>query len=328
MAASNVETWQKGVILEQECIALGINRVVIRQESAVKAEPGTHIDVFIKTAEGRVRRSYSIVQQSEDFYELTLGIFQVPNSRGGSIAMHNLSVGDTIDMTHPLQSFPLRIGAPKYVLIAGGIGITALYSMGALLKKIGANYEIHYSARSQEAMAFRQELQDLHAENLHLYSDDTGDRLNVESLISRMDPDAEVYICGPIRLMDDIRRTWNNSGLEPTNLRFETFGASGWFDPEEFVVRIPTQGVEVVVGKDSSILQALEAAGVEMLSDCRKGECGLCEVRVSALSGKIDHRDVFYSQRQKDSASKLSCCVSRVISQDPTTPAIIEIIPS
>ena len=32
-----------------------------------------------------------------------------------------------------------------------------------------------------------------------------------------------------------------------TNLRYETFGNSGWFDPEEFVVRIPRLGIEATV---------------------------------------------------------------------------------
>ncbi len=64
---------------------------------------------------------------------------------------------------------------------------------------------------------------------------------------------------------------------------------------------------------DQSMLEALEAAGADMLWDCRKGECGLCEVRVVGLDGDIDHRDVFYSERQKDARSKMCCCVSRVV---------------
>ena len=46
------------------------------------------------------------------------------------------------------------------------------------------------------------------------------------------------------------------------------------------------------------MLEALEAAGVDMMFDCRKGECGLCEVRVlEPATASIDHRDVFYSER-------------------------------
>ena len=78
------------------------------------------------------------------------------------------------------------------------------------------------------------------------------------------------------------------------------------------MVGIPAAGVECVVAPHQSILEALEAAGVDALSDCRKGECGLCEARVVALSGVIDHRDVFYSERQRDAMTKVCVCVSRV----------------
>lgn len=60
-------------------------------------------------------------------------------------------------------------------------------------------------------------------------------------------------------------------------------------------------------------LEALENAGADMLSDCRKGECGLCEVRIAGLEGDIDHRDVFYSERQRDARGKMCCCVSRIV---------------
>jgi vanillate O-demethylase ferredoxin subunit len=47
--------------------------------------------------------------------------------------------------------------------------------------------------------------------------------------------------------------------------------------------------------------------------DCRKGECGLCEVRILQMEGTIDHRDVFYSEHQHGEALKMSCCVSRAV---------------
>ena len=50
-----------------------------------------------------------------------------------------------------------------------------------------------------------------------------------------------------------------------------------------------------------------------MMYDCRKGECGLCEVQVLELDGGIDHRDVFYSDRQEDARAKMCCCVSRAV---------------
>jgi vanillate O-demethylase ferredoxin subunit len=332
MAATNIEVWQQGEIIEISTVANDIKKIVIRQSNAVKADPGSHIDLMISVKGEMVRRSYSVVSQSSDLRDLTLGVFLVPNSRGGSIAIHNLKVGDKLDITQPLQNFPLRVGAERYVLIAGGIGVTAIVAMAAVLKRIGANYTLMYAARSQDAMAFREELQALHGENLQIYLDEEKNFIQIQELIASLDDSTELYVCGPIRLMDAVRRAWMESDLENTNLRYETFGASGWFDPEEFIVRIPAKNVEVLVDKQHSMLEALEAAGVDMLADCRKGECGLCEVRVSKLNGRIDHRDVFYSERQKEESFKVSCCVSRIVTSetglasDAAGRAVVEIV--
>jgi ferredoxin len=128
--------------------------------------------------------------------------------------------------------------------------------------------------------------------------------------------------------MDAVRRAWDQRGLPAAALRFETFGNSGWYAPQEFVVRIPSQNFETVVGPTQTMLEALEAAGADMMYDCRKGECGLCEVRVIELDGVLDHRDVFYSERQKDATSKMCCCVSRALVPAGTGRAVISIQPS
>lgn len=51
-----------------------------------------------------------------------------------------------------------------------------------------------------------------------------------------------------------------------------------------------------------------------MMFDCRKGECGLCEVRILNLNGAVDHRDVLYSERQQHATEKMCSCVSRAVS--------------
>ena len=79
-----------------------------------------------------------------------------------------------------------------------------------------------------------------------------------------------------------------------------------------FRVSIPALGIETTVSRDQTLLEALEAAGADPLFDCRKGECGLCEARIIDIHGDIDHRDVFYSERQRDARSKICPCVSRI----------------
>ncbi len=133
----------------------------------------------------------------------------------------------------------------------------------------------------------------------------------------------ELYMCGPIGLMDAVRHAWRDAGLPPTNLRFETFGNSGSWEPEPFTVRVPRLGRELTVPAGATVLEALEGAGVPVMSDCRKGECGLCVARVLDVEGRLDHRDVFLDDEQKAAADRVCLCVSRVAVPDhpPTCPA-------
>ena len=79
-------------------------------------------------------------------------------------------------------------------------------------------------------------------------------------------------------------------------------------------MRIPRLGLETTVSGDVSMLEALEACGADMMYDCRRGECGLCQVKVLDVQGVIDHRDVFLSDDQHQKNDRLQCCVSRIVS--------------
>jgi vanillate O-demethylase ferredoxin subunit len=312
MAANSSAVWQKGRVVEVRDVALDIRRIVIEPDAPVRAAPGTHVDVVVDFNGVREVRSYSVVETNDDGTRLALSVFRTRTSRGGSVFMHALAEGDVVELTQPMQNFPLRVGAARYVILAGGIGVTAVLGMARVLAKLGADYRFVYVGRSREAMAYLDELVAEHGERLEVHVDAEGSALEVRALVGALDLDTELYMCGPIRLMDAVRRAWQDFGLGLPNLRYETFGNSGWFDPEEFVVRIPRLGIETVVPQGRSMLEALEAAGADMMFDCRKGECGLCEVEVLELSGEIDHRDVFYSQRQQQASAKMCCCVSRV----------------
>ena len=319
MAADNQPSWHTGEVVATELIADGIRRITIARPPTVRAQPGTHLDVQVRLADRTDVRSYSIVSSNDDGSRITLSVLLTPTTRGGSRFMHDLRVGDTLPTTQPLQNFPLRIGAARYVLVAGGIGITAMVSMAAVLRSLRAEYTFVYVARSGSAAAYLGELQAVHGDRLVVHLDDQGDPLDVPALIAditggQQAHSTELYMCGPIRLMDAIRRQWIAAELPIYHLRYETFGNSGWFDPEEFVVRIPRLDLEVTVGTHTTILEALTDAGADLMFDCRKGECGLCAVTVLAVDGVIDHRDVFFSERQHGQNAQLCTCVSRTAS--------------
>ena len=130
--------------------------------------------------------------------------------------------------------------------------------------------------------------------------------------IARLAPGGELYVCGPIGMLEAAKRAWQQSGRPVDRLRFETFGNSGRFATEPFKVKIPRLGMEVEVPQNQTMLEALEAAGVEMIFDCRRGECGLCALDILETDGIVDHRDVFFSDEEKATNEKLCTCVSRV----------------
>lgn len=316
MAATNKQVWQRGTVIEAADIAAGIRRVVLEVSQPAPAEPGAHVDVEVPIDARIDTRSYSIVDSLDGGKALAISVQRAPRSRGGSAYMHTLAVGDAVTMTQPLQNFPLRIGAPRYLLVAGGIGVTALVAMAATLRRLGADYRLVYAGRTRPAMAYLDRLVAGHGENIAVHVDDEGNPLDVGELVDGLESGTELYVCGPIGLMEAMRRSWAAAGHPMTRLRFETFGNSGMFEATDFLVRLPRLQVETRVAADQTMLSALQDAGVDVMFDCRKGECGLCEVTILGVDGSVDHRDVFYSERQRRASQRMCCCVSRVTGND------------
>lgn len=317
--------WRPCRVVESVPVTDSARRITLERPEPLgrPAEPGSHVDVRVRLGEDASApsevRSYSIVESDPTGRRLTLTVARARPGRGGSAFMHRLVEGDTIVATRPRQDFPLVLGADRYVLLAGGIGITALVGTARVLARVGADYRLTYVGRSRAAMAYADQLGDEHGDRLALHVDDEGSALDVDALVADIAATpgrTELLMCGPVRLMDAVRRAWARHDLSPTDLRFETFGNSGWFDAEPFEVTVPELDVTVTVSPEQTILDALSAAGAETMWDCRKGECGLCLMAVTDLSGRLDHRDVFLSDAQKAAEDRACLCVTRVVGVD------------
>jgi vanillate O-demethylase ferredoxin subunit len=315
MGATSSKQWRRATVVSADPVAATVRRVVLEAEHLeAPAPPGSHIDIGVYIRGKADVRSYSVVGMGDTGCQVVLGVQLAPRSRGGSQFIHSLTPGQQVQITQPLQNFPLNYGKPSYVLAAGGIGVTALVGMGRALKAHSADYRFVYGARSRELMAFADELAAEHGDRLDLRIADEGGQLDVDELVGSVAPGGELYVCGPTPMLDALKAAWARAGRRPSDLRFETFGNSGRFAPEPFTVAIPRLGLETVVPDDMSMLEALEACGAEMMFDCRRGECGLCQVKVLGTDGVLDHRDVFLSDKQHEAGGKMQSCVSRVVS--------------
>jgi ferredoxin-NADP reductase len=311
MRAANA--WLEARIEATREVARDIRLLEIRPaHGAVPWGPGSNLNVTVMAGGRPDTRSYSLVGEPDpDVYRIT--VKRLPESRGGSAYMWSLAPGARLRITQPKNHFELAFGRPDYLLIAGGIGITPIYGMALALARRGARFRLLYAARGRADLAFAPELEAQLGDRLELFVSDEGRRIDVMAEIQHLTPGGELYVCGPIPLLNDAKRAWAASGRRMGGLRFETFGNSGLYAPEPFVVRIPRLGLTVRVPENQSMLDALEQAGVEMIHDCRRGECGLCAVDIVEAEGVVDHRDVFFSEEQKARNRKLCTCVSRAV---------------
>jgi ferredoxin-NADP reductase len=311
------QVWIAARVTAIDVIAEDVRLITIRPErdGAVGRNwsPGAHIDVDLPIGGPDTVRSYSLIGRGPVAGGWRIAVKRLDHSRGGSRYMHALKPGDPITVSEPASHFDLRQGRSDYLLIAGGIGVTPLVGMAEILADVGASVRMVYAARSQAHMAFTDHLSKILGQRLQLFAGDQGQRLDIDAELGALHPDGEAYICGPVPLMEAVQAAWKAAGRPADRLRRETFGSSGRRPAEPFDVVVRDHGRRITVSADESLLDALVAAGVDVASDCRRGECGLCTVRVLEVEGALDHRDVFLSEHQKTTGGEICACVSRGI---------------
>jgi dimethylamine monooxygenase subunit B len=274
--------------------------------------PGSHIGVTVLIDGQPARRSYSLVANS-DPGTYRIAVRRAPDSRGGSRAMWNLQPGGRIEISSPASLIEIDWSRRNYCLIAGGIGITPITGIAVALHRRDIDAQLHYAVRSHGDAAFLNELSALLGDRLTVYAGDRGERIDLDATFRTLSDDTIAVMCGPMRMLEAARRAWNAAGRAPADLRYETFGSSGLLPTAAFRVRLKGSDTELVISQTSSMLDALNGAGFEVMSDCQRGECGVCAIDVVAVDGEIDHRDVFFSDAQKQGNRKICPCVSRAI---------------
>lgn len=303
--------WRTATVTSVDEIAENVRRIEFAVPGNLpRFDPGSHINIRVALGEGTTTRTYTCLPCASG--HLAVAVKHHEHSRGGSRFMWSLAPGDAVELTLPENRFELSWRAPRYLLIAGGIGVTPIYGMARALAAREADFRLAYGGRSRAVMAFADELQSELGERVELFAGDEGRRLDIAAEIAALPMDGELYACGPIGMLDAIRAEWETAERPPGRLRYEVFGDSGAFAESPFRVEVTGRNVSVEVRQDQTLLEALRGAGVDMISDCERGECGLCAVEVLDAEATIDHRDVFLSADEKTEGRRMCACVSRL----------------
>lgn len=306
---------QARVVERREVGGAGIATFVLEgvDEPLPLFTPGSHVDLHLPS--GRVRQ-YSLCNTPGERYQIA--VKPEPNGRGGSLEVHEaLQVGAVVTISTPRNNFELT-QADRYVLVAGGIGITPLLSMAHELWTSNTPFRLHVCAQDAGAVPFRDELATLpfaDAVEVHLDASPGRTSLAPPAALGQWSEGAELYVCGPGGFMDWIRDRALELGWPLDTIHRESFSAPVYdiTDSRPFDVVLARRGITLHVPAGLQILDVLAQHKIEVPWACSQGVCGTCVTPV--LSGEPEHRDAVLSPEVRAANTAMCLCVSRAKSE-------------
>ncbi|MFF1553173.1 PDR/VanB family oxidoreductase [Rhodococcus erythropolis] len=284
-------------------------------------EPGAHIDVHLPS--GTVRQ-YSLCGDPADRTKYVVAVLQNVDGRGGSLEMHGLRHGQEIGISSPRNNFPL-LPAERYVFIAGGIGITPILPMIEQVDRQGTSWRLVYGGRTRRSMAFIDRLDHLGGD-VTVVAEDTHGYPDLPTILSPAEPDTLIYCCGPAGLLDAVEKQcggeWEAGALNTE--RFSSPDRNKLPDVHEdggtVELQLGVEGPVVSVAADQTLLDAMIAAGCDVMYSCQEGICGSCEIAV--VAGDPDHRDSLLTAAQRNEGLMLPC-----VSRSRSTRLVVDVEP-
>ena len=208
---------------------------------------GQHVDVRLTADDGyQAQRSYSISSAPDERERLELTVEKIDDGEVSPYLIDELRVGDQLELRGPIGGYFVWESdmTDPMLLVAGGSGICPLMAM---LRHRAANSStvptrLLYSARSQEEVIYRTELEELAA---------TSPGLEVFITLTRVRPPrwkgyerrvdrqmlSEVawapglrpltFVCGPTPFVELVAESLVALGHEGARVKTERFGPTG-----------------------------------------------------------------------------------------------------
>ncbi len=273
---------------------------------------GAHLDIVVAP---EFLRQYSMSGDPADRSKYQIGVLREDVGRGGSKLMHRIfSEGRKVFISKPINHFPLVEAASRTFLMGGGIGITPMIAMAHRLHRIGAEFELHYSARSPETAGYLDDLKAVPwSEHVFLHFSTDGSRADLDRVLAGCQEGWHVYTCGPERYMNSVIQAAEKQGFPEDARHLEYFSVPevpDWVN-HPFTLRLARSGRELMVPADRTATDVLAENGIHVDVKCSDGICGVC--KCGLISGEVEHRDFVLSKKQRETAIIL--CQSRALNE-------------
>jgi len=293
-----------------------------------------------KVVDGRdQRRSYSICAPVGA--RPRVGVREVPGGEFSTWLVHDVRVGDEVDVQPPAGTFTADPAAEgRHVFIAAGSGITPVLSIAAsVLANPTSCVTVFYGNRRTSSVMFAEELADLkdtygsRLELVHVLSREPrgvdlftgrldGDRVRV--LLQTLVPVEQVdhfWLCGPFGMVTEAQRVLAELGVPEEQVHQELFYVEE-VAPEpahhtEIVADGPISEVTVVLDGRSTtlalartkpVLDSAQASRDDLPFACKGGVCGTCRAKVTA--GEVDMRRNYALEKAEVEAGFVLTCQS------------------
>lgn len=292
---------------------VGIELVKTNGDALPAFTAGSHVDVHLT---GDLIRQYSLWNNPTETHRYCLGVLNEDGGRGGSAQVHKLDTGSVLKISAPRNNFALSADAKHTLLMAGGIGITPILSMAQTLHDQGADFVMHYCARSSGRMAFQDKISDSDfADKVHFHFDDGEDaqKFNMDELSKIPEGGTHLYVCGPTGFMDAVlacaKDAWSAVQLHREYFSADVAETDG--SDSAFQIQLSSTGAILDVPADKSIVEVLAEVGIEIPTSCEQGICGTCITPV--LQGTPDHRDLVLTEEEHIDNDQMTLCCSRAL---------------
>ncbi|GIX17541.1 MAG: phenylacetic acid degradation protein [Rhodothalassiaceae bacterium] len=288
-------------------------------------KPGQHLGIRAVVDGEELRRTYSICTLPEEG-DPAVVVREVPGGRFSTFANRKLKAGDVLEVMPPVGHFvvePDPAARRHHVAFVAGSGITPVMAIlkAVLRHEPQSRFTLFYGNRTRETMIFHKELFDLknrymdrfalhpffsREEQEIAFMNGRLDAEKVRTITARLLPVEEmdaVYVCGPGDMIDTVGAVLKDQGLPAERLHSERFLTS------EEALRIAAAARErekdraakatITVRLDGvtrevafepgqgTILEVLEAAGIEAPFSCRGGVCTTCRAKVLEGSAEM-----------------------------------------
>jgi ring-1,2-phenylacetyl-CoA epoxidase subunit PaaE len=286
-------------------------------------QPGQHVAIVRRAGGDELRRSYSVCSPVGG--PLRVAVKLLPEGRFSHYACSELQPGDMLEVLPPVGRFTTALDptrARHYAAIAAGSGIAPVMSIAssALDVEPSSRFTLIHGNRTTSSIMFLEELEDLkdrypdRFQLVHVLSREAAgvdllagriDRVKLTRILELLLPPETVdewFLCGPLKMIEEIRATLIDEGVPPNAIHRELFHAEDMTPAppaSEFKLDGAGAAVEVILdGRRStltvphdgvSILEAALRVRPDAPFACKGGVCGTCRCRMLEGQVRMDH---------------------------------------